>query len=89
MRRTKDGSVEEFNTRLPRYVAAMYLDWRGNWNLPPLNGISSTPLLTDDGTISNAQGYDSVSKIWIDDPAQLAALVPSGRPVNKRRRRSC
>ena len=71
----KDGSVKEFNTRLPRYVAAMYLDWRGKWNLPPLNGISSTPLLTDDGTISSAQGYNSASGIWIDGPAQLAGLV--------------
>ena len=88
VRRTKDGSVKEFNTRLPRYVAAMYLDWRGKWNLPPLNGISSTPLLTDDGTISSAQGYNSASGIWIDGPAQLAGSFPSSRPVIRRRQPS-
>jgi hypothetical protein len=80
VKRKPDGGVEEVNTRLPRYLAVMYLDWRGKWNLPLLNGISSTPLLTDDGTISSAQGYDPPSRIWIDGPAQLAGLVPE-RPT--------
>ena len=80
VKRMKDGSFEELNIRLPRNFAVMYLDWRGKWNLPLLHGISSTPLLSDDGTISSAQGYDSSSKVWIDGPAQLGGLVPE-RPT--------
>src|SRR5262245_52595792 len=30
----QDGTVEEVNTRLPRSLAVMYLDWRGEWRLP-------------------------------------------------------
>ena len=77
-KRKPDGSVEEVNTRLQRYLAVMYLDWRGNWNLPLLHGIASTPLLSDDGTISSAQGYDPSSRMWIE--VALAVLVPE-RPT--------
>ena len=54
----QDGTVAEVNARLPRSLAVMYLDWRGEWRLPPLNGIASAPLLQDDGTINSTQGYD-------------------------------
>src|SRR5262245_49046086 len=54
----QDGTAEEVNARLPRSLAVMYLDWRGEWHLPPLNGIASAPLLQDDGTINSTQGYD-------------------------------
>ena len=80
VKRMKDGSFEELNIRLPRNFAVMYLDWRGKWNLPLLHGISSTPLLSDDGTISSAQGYNSSSKVWIESSAQLGGLVPE-RPT--------
>ena len=43
---------DETNVRLPRAFAVMYLDWRGQWHLPPLNGVASAPLLQDDGTIT-------------------------------------
>ena len=34
----KHGAVIEANARLSRTFATMYLDWRGEWCLPPLNG---------------------------------------------------
>ena len=49
---------EEVDVLMPRQFASMYLDWHGEWHLPPLNGIASTPLLNDDGTISCTEGYD-------------------------------
>jgi hypothetical protein len=58
----------------------MYLDWRGEWRLPPLNGIASAPLLRDDGTIYSAQGYDRASGMWRENVPELAGLVPE-RPT--------
>ena len=58
----------------------MYLDWRGEWRLPPLNGIASAPLLQDDGAIKSAEGYDSASGMWCESVPNLTALVPD-RPT--------
>ena len=52
----KDGQLKEINVRLPQYIAMMYLDWQGDWHLPPLNGIASAPLLHDDGSINSSEG---------------------------------
>ena len=35
---------------LPDRVAQMYLDMSGEWDLPPLAGVSTAPLLSADGT---------------------------------------
>jgi len=72
----KDGTAEEVNTRLPRSLAVMYLDWRGEWRLPPLNGIASAPLLQDDGTINSTQGYDSTTGMWCENVPDLNEVVP-------------
>jgi hypothetical protein len=58
-----DHTLSEANARLPRQFAVMYLDWRGEWRLPPLNGIATAPLLHEDGTITSAEGYDPNSGI--------------------------
>jgi hypothetical protein len=55
----------------------MYLDWRGEWRLKPLNGIASAPLLHDDGTIRHAEGYDEVTGFWCENVPDMAALVPN------------
>lgn len=60
----RDGSEYEADARLPRSLAVMYLDSRGEWRLPPLNGIASSPLLQDDGTINFAEGYDTELGMW-------------------------
>jgi hypothetical protein len=36
---------------LPDRIAGMYLDMHGEWKLPPLDGISTAPLLSADGSI--------------------------------------
>ena len=46
------------DVRLPSLIARMYLGWRGEWKLPPLNGIASAPLLSEDGKIARGSGYD-------------------------------
>ena len=64
------------DARLPRSLAVMYLDWRGEWRLPPLNGIASAPLLRDDGTINGTQGYDPATGMWCENVPDLTTLVP-------------
>jgi hypothetical protein len=76
----KDGSQYEADARLQRSFAVMYLDWRGEWRLPPLNGIASSPLLQDDGTINSTEGYDSASGMWCEGVPDLTGLV-ADRPT--------
>ena len=64
------------NARLPRSFAVMYLEWRGEWRLPALNGIASAPLLQDDGTINSTEGYDPASGMWCENVPDLTGLVP-------------
>jgi hypothetical protein len=49
---------------LPDRVAKLYLDMVGDWRLKPLLGVSTTPLLANDGSIRNPDGYDPVSGLW-------------------------
>ena len=62
---------------LPDGVARMYLD-RGEWGLHPLAGISTAPLLTEDGAILTNAGYDGERGLWCEAP--LALAVPD-RPT--------
>jgi hypothetical protein len=71
-----DGAVIEKNARLPRHLATMYLEWRGEWRLPPLNGITTAPLLRDDGTIACATAYDRASGMWCEHIPDVAGLIP-------------
>jgi hypothetical protein len=77
----KEGTAVEKDARLPRPFAVMYLGWRGEWRLPPLNGIATAPLLHDDGTIKSTEGYDPVSGMWCEKMLDLSELVPE-RPTN-------
>ena len=58
LKKERDGALNEIDAALPRSTAAMYLDRRGEWNLPLFNGVASAPLLKDDGRIVCAEGYD-------------------------------
>jgi hypothetical protein len=51
----KRGLIE---VTLPDRVAQMYLDMIGEWKLPSLTGVSTAPLLSADGGIRAADGYD-------------------------------
>jgi hypothetical protein len=59
-RPVKDGE----NATLPDRVAALYLDMVGDWNLPRLVGITSSPLLSDEGGIRVAAGYDRHAGVY-------------------------
>ncbi len=73
--REKKGETVEVDVRLPRQFATMYLDWRGEWNLRPLNGVAPTPLLSEDGTIHFTEGYDTASGIWCERVPDIAGNV--------------
>ena len=49
---------------LPDRVAQMYLDMVGDWRLSPLAGISTAPLLSADGSVRTADGYDPDTGLW-------------------------
>ena len=72
----KMAKDEEIDVQLPRNVAVMYLHWLGQWQLPVLNGIASGPLLSDDGTIRTAAGYDESTGLWCENVPDIAHLVP-------------
>ena len=61
----------EIDVVLPRSIARMYLGWRGEWRLPPLNGIASAPLLRDDGAIASGSGYDPATGMWQENVPNL------------------
>jgi hypothetical protein len=82
LKKEPDGTVVEKDARLARTYGVMYLDWRGEWQLPPLNGIASAPMLDKDGTIHSAQGYDQVSGMWRENVPDLAILIPE-RPIKE------
>ncbi len=71
-----DGSVEERNVHLPRQMAVTYLEWRGAWQLPPLNGIASAPILADDGSMQLEDGYNAPTGMWCENLPAMAGLVP-------------
>lgn len=74
----KDGAVEEVDARVSLDLARMYLDMRGEWHLPPLNGIASAPLLDDAGGVRTHDGYDAASGLWCEGlPDGLTAAVPA------------
>jgi hypothetical protein len=63
---------------LPDRVAQMYLDMVGEWQLQPLGGVTTSPLLSDDGAIRIADGYDPTSTLWCCGVPQLRVpLQPS------------
>jgi hypothetical protein len=66
----------ERDAPLPPQIARMYLGWRGEWNLPPLNGVATTPLLSGDGSIRTARGYDAATGLWCERVPDVGGLVP-------------
>jgi putative DNA primase/helicase len=75
VKRGKDGRIVPI--ALPSPVARMYLK-SGDWKLPLLAGICTSPLLTPDGSIRVASGYDQSTKLWCADiPALTVPEFPS------------
>jgi hypothetical protein len=48
-------------TDAPTKIAETFLARQGEWNLPVLSGIATTPFLRADGTICDRPGYDAIS----------------------------
>jgi hypothetical protein len=49
---------------LPDRVARLYLAKKADWRLPRLAGITTTPMLREDGSIRTAEGYDQETRLW-------------------------
>jgi len=77
LKKSQDGTIAEVDARLPRSIAVMYLGWRGEWRLAPFNGIASSPLLVNDGTINSFNGYDANSGMWCEKVPDLSKRVPN------------
>jgi len=67
---------EDRDATLSPPIARMYLSWKGEWRLPPLNGITTAPLLSEDGSIRTARGYDAATGLWCERVPDVGALVP-------------
>jgi hypothetical protein len=49
---------------LPSRVAHMFLAMSSEWNLRPLVGITTAPLLESDGSVRAVEGYDRKTGLW-------------------------
>lgn len=67
---------KQISITLPQTVAALYLDMVGEWNLPVLNGTTSAPILSADGTIRTCEGFDSSTGLYCEKIPDLRGLVP-------------
>jgi hypothetical protein len=74
------GQWVERDIPLPLSIARMYLGWKGEWGLPLFNGIATAPLLSEDGSIRTARGYDEETGLWCEEMPDVAGLVPA-RPT--------
>jgi putative DNA primase/helicase len=63
-RPVREQGDELVRVMLPQRVGRMYLDLAGEWNLQPLAGITTAPVLSADGTVRTAEGYDPESQLW-------------------------
>jgi hypothetical protein len=61
MKRDRQGTLVPVT--LPERVAQMYLEMH-DWNLRPLAGISTAPLLASDSSIRTVEGYDPITGLW-------------------------
>jgi hypothetical protein len=73
--RREDTWIER-DAPLPPQMTRMYLGWRGEWGLPPLSGVATTPLLSEDGSIRAARGYDTATGLWCERVPDVGDSVP-------------
>jgi hypothetical protein len=75
--RTPGGELVERDTELPGRIGSTYLDLRGCGKLRPLNGITSAPLLSDDGRIVCRDGYDPATGMLCVGVPEVGDAVPA------------
>jgi hypothetical protein len=57
---------------LPRTIGALYLyGLEGQWGLKPFRGITTAPILDNDGGIRVADGYDDTTGLWCHNIPEL------------------
>jgi hypothetical protein len=68
------GNGKRVPVTLPMPVAQMLLDL-GEWDLPPLAGVTTAPLLNDDGSILVHAGYNRSHAMWCEPVADLSVPI--------------
>jgi hypothetical protein len=66
-RKARNKKDEEERTPVPlsNDIAQLYLyGLEGSWGLKPFQGITTAPILSSDGSIRIASGYDAASSLW-------------------------
>jgi hypothetical protein len=58
------GEIVQEPVTLPDRVARLYLNLHDSWGVGELNGICRAPILSDDGAIRVAEGYDPGTGYW-------------------------
>lgn len=66
-----DSSGEERDVTLPEKVARLYLANPHAWSLRPLDGITTTPMLSESGACRVSTGYDPETRFWCQDVPSL------------------
>jgi hypothetical protein len=79
-RPVREQGDELVRVTLPQRVGRMYLDLAGEWNLQPLAGITTAPVLAPDGTVRTAEGYDPMTQLWC---ARVPILTIPDQPSRK------
>jgi len=64
--KARSGEPVRQDVTLPDRVARLYLARQGAWQLRPLDGIASAPLLAVDGSARAAEGYDPRTRLWCE-----------------------
>jgi len=77
VKQQEDGSAVERPVKLPLDVARMYLEGGDHNNLPPINGITSAPLLKADGAVVTGDGYDVASGMYRVNVPEVDHLIPA------------
>ena len=58
-------------TKAPMEISEMILARVGEWKIPPIGGVISTPTLRPDGTVLSAPGYDPATCLYLHKPLAL------------------
>jgi putative DNA primase/helicase len=61
-----ETGIEMIPVTLPDRVARLYLDMKGEWRLRALNGVTTAPILSNDGSVLGRNGYDEGTGLWCD-----------------------
>ena len=77
--KSKDGTTTTVPVPLSRDIAQLYLNGlEGAWGLRTFRGITTSPILKNDGSIRIATGYDHESGLWCYD---IPDLIIPGQPT--------